>query len=171
VVRGFTGPWAVNPTQANRFKILAGESGKRIVILKADAEEAESAERRAGGFALLLTPDCAEAFGSRHGAGGQGVLYNCGLLLLVPLAGTGGGAGAFGAAYVAEIAARGIEQRLELIPYEVPGAHVARLFLGPDHFGRGRVGGQDLGGLGGGERVELLDAHQRDGAGVALFAG
>src|SRR5436309_5027576 len=54
-----------------------------------------------------------------------------GLFLLVALSRPGGGAGAFGASDVAELAFGRIQQRLDVLAQEAPRSHVARLFLRP----------------------------------------
>ena len=57
---------------------------------------------------------------------------------------------------------------LDAVAHRAPGAHVGRLFLGPDDLGQAGVARQQLGQLGRRERVELLDARDRDlvGAGA-----
>ena len=62
----------------------------------------------------------------------------------------------------AELQAR-VGERLQLVVHEVPGAHVARLFLGPDDLRGGGVAGQDIAGLRGVEGIKLFDAHQGHG--------
>src|SRR5689334_21869513 len=90
--------------------------------------------------------DDADLSGLCERAGGERVVDDLGLLLLVALARTGGGAGAFGAADVADLAIGGVEERLDALPHQAPRSHVARLFLRPDHFGSGSIFRQDVGG-------------------------
>src|SRR5579885_676914 len=80
---------------------------------------------------FLAARNQADAAGARDGSLGQGVGDDLGLLLLVALARAGGGAGAIGAAHIAQLAAAGIEQRLDLLAHETPGPHVAGFFLHP----------------------------------------
>src|SRR5262249_23224487 len=86
------------------------------------------------GTSLLPPRDDADLARCGDRPGGQGVVDDGGLLFLVALAGTGSGARAFGAADIADLTVGGVKQRLDLLADETPRAHVARLFLRPDHF-------------------------------------
>ena len=83
------------------------------------------------------------------------------LLAHVHLERAGRGRGAGAAPHVAGHAPAGILDHAveERLAHEAPGAHVPRLLLGPDQVRIRRIARQRAGQGGGGEWVELLEAH------------
>src|ERR1017187_2415537 len=106
----------------------------------------------------------------RDRPGGQRIVNNFRLLLLVPLPTPRRRTRALTPPHVPHLAPRLIEQRLYGLAQHVPRTHIPRLLLRPHHLRRRTVPGQQVASLVGGEWVELLHAKQRHVVRLALLA-